>query len=379
MINSLKVKRYKQAGPLAHEYNALRVVKTNTGELTELKTDELSASAEHPVDLQCQPSYDGTVNLIINDDENPPRIINTRFTKLEDNQYKIISRNQYKQTNIYNAGTIDMQTRLFRNITRIPKIDLVNVYSSGQLMGGNYTFYIKYADNDYNKTDVVAESGLVSIFLGDPNDPKTVSGALADQRTDKAISLVLRNIDTSFAYFYVYFRRNTSDLSGFPENKVYMINTPFKIKATSEYITLNGYEEFSQIDEEELNIKYNICTAVKTQAQVQNMLFFGNVQQTIVNNKDLQNLSYFIEAKCVNKEESIGYLQGSYEPKNEDEVGQTEYYNPLQIYYSLGYWPEELYRFGVVYIFNDDSLSPVYNLRGTRFDSVGQSNFTYSP
>ena len=377
MTNTLKVKRYKQNGPLAHEYNALRVLKKTNGELTELSTTELPASAEHPIDLQCQPSYDGTVNLILNDDLNPPRIINTRFTKLEDNQYKIISRNQYKQTNVYQENAVDMQTRLFRNISYIPKIDLVNIYSSGQLMGGNYTVYIKYADSDYNKTDVVAESGMISVFLGNLNDPKTVSGALADQRTDKSISMCLRNLDTSFAYFYVYFRRNTSDTDGFPINTVYMVNTPFKIKSSTEYFTLNGYEETSVVDEEELNIKYNTCTAVKTQAQVQNMLFFGNVQQTVVDNKELQNLSYFIEATCINKTESIGYLDGDYHPYDDDDLGQIEYYNPLQIYYSLGYWPEELYRFGVVYIFNDDSLSPVYPLRGTKFDKVDQSNFTY--
>lgn len=376
-INNLKVKRYKQEGSLAHEYNALRVVKSITGELGDLTTNELQVSAEHPIDLQCQPSYDGTVNLIINDDVNPPRIINTRFTKLEDNQYKIITRNQYKQTNIYNEGVIDMQTRLFRNVSSIPKIDLVNVYQSGQLMGGNYTFYIKYADNDYNKTDVVAESGLVSIFSGNPYEPKTVSGTLMDQRTDKTLTLALRNVDTSFAYFYVYFRRNTSDLNGVPINKVYMISKPFKVKNTSEYFTLTGYEDVIEVDEEELNVKYNICTAVKTQAQVQNMLFFGNVQQTIVNNKELQNLSYFIEASWINKKDSIGYLSEDYEPNDNDDVGQVEYYNPLQTYYSLGYWPEEIYRFGVVYIFTDDSLSPVYNLRGCKFSATKTHNFTY--
>ena len=45
-------------------------------------------------------------------------------------------------------------------------MDLVKIGYYGQLKGGNYTFYIKFADNDYNKTDVVGESGIVSIFKG---------------------------------------------------------------------------------------------------------------------------------------------------------------------------------------------------------------------
>jgi hypothetical protein len=43
------------------------------------------------------------------------------------------------------------------------------------------------------------------------------------------------------------------------------------------------------------------------------------------------------------------------------------YYNAKNIYYRLGYWPGEIYRFGIVYIFEDNSLSPVINLQGVDF------------
>jgi hypothetical protein len=135
--------------------------------IVDFNTDELSIDLNNPLNIECQPSYDGTVNLIINDDKNPPRIINSRFTKIEDGRYRIINRNQKQQTNLYKRHKIDQQTRLFRNINNIPKFDLVGVSEFGQLKGGNYTFYIKLADNDYNKTDIVAESGQVSIFHGD--------------------------------------------------------------------------------------------------------------------------------------------------------------------------------------------------------------------
>jgi len=55
-------------------------------------------------------------------------------------------------------------------------------------------------------------------------------------------------------------------------------------------------------------------------------------------------------------------------------LSQTEYYNPQNIYYNLGYWPDEIYRLGVVYIMNDDSLTPVFNLRGCYFSKLGESN-----
>lgn len=54
---------------------------------------------------------------------------------------------------------------------------------------------------------------------------------------------------------------------------------------------------------------------------------------------------------------------------NEDFVGA--YYNSKNVYYRLGYWPDELYRFGIVYIFNDNSLSPVFNIQGIDLSSFG--------
>jgi len=41
-----------------------------------------------------------------------------------------------------------------------------------------------------------------------------------------------------------------------------------------------------------------------------------------------------------------------------------EYYNTKNIYYNVGYWNEEYYRLGIVYIFEDGSLSPVFNILG---------------
>jgi hypothetical protein len=40
------------------------------------------------------------------------------------------------------------------------------------------------------------------------------------------------------------------------------------------------------------------------------------------------------------------------------------YYDSKYIYDKTGYWPNELYRLGVVYILKDGSISPVFNIRG---------------
>lgn len=389
MSLSLTVKKYNQEGDMAHEYRPLRnkllagqSQESETGEqikpkdLTDFRTKEISVDLDNPLNIECQPSYDGTVNLIINDDKNPPRIINTRFSAIEDNRYRIINRNQKEQTNIYEETMIDQQTRLFRNINLIPRIQFMSIDYFGQLKGGNYTFYVKFADNDFNKTDVVCESGQISVFNGTLSSPRTIMGTLQDERTDKAISIRINNIDTSFQKVYLYYTRETSDPNGARITETAMIKEPYDIKNSYLDITVNGFEEIQEINEKELNIKYLYVDRVKTQAQNQGMLFFGNVEMTTVEPRDFQALSLYINVALCRKDESVGYIDTSYNNKSSDDSEQTEYYNPQNIYYNLGYWPDEMYRLGIVYIMRDDSLSEVFNLRGVKFEDADTTNIS---
>ena len=376
MAVELSLKVHKQEGDMAHEYNPLRNIIDENNNIQDFDTDELDIDLNNPLNIECQPSYDGTVNLILNDDKNPPRIINTRFSKMEDNRYKVISRDQLEQTNLYRVGSIDQQTRLFRNINKIPKIDLLNISNAGQLKGGNYTFYVKLADSDTNKTDIVAESGQITVYKGDITKISSISGTLYNELTTKAITLKITNIDTTFSKLYLYYSREFSDTNGIRMSEAAMIAKPYDIKGDSLLINVNGYEDVNQISIEDLNIQYNIVNAAKTQAQVQNMLFLGNIQQNVFNLKELQNISYYIDVTMC-KGENIGWIsQENYSIKENSDITEAEYYSPTNIYYRLGYWPDEMYRLGIVYIMNDDSLSPVFNLRGCEFKSVYDTSKT---
>ena len=370
MKYNLYAKKYPQEGDLQHTYSPLKNLLETDNSIVNFNTTELSINLNNPLNIECQPSYDGTVNLIINDDINPPRIINSRFTKTEDNRFRIINRNQIEQTNLYKRGEIDLTTRLFRNISKIPKFDFVELNYFGQLKGGNYTFYIKYGDSDYNKTDIVCESGQISVFKGNLFDINSISGALQDERTNKSIKLLLSNIDETFSKFYVYYTREYSDLNGFRTLETVALTKPYEILGNSQELIINGFEQSDVISFEELNVQYNYVTNVKTQTQVQNMLFFGNVEKTNVDIKNLQNISYFFEVGLHQKEKSIGWIDPNTYQSQNNSIDSLEYYDPKNIYYNLGYWPDEIYRLGVVYIMKDDSLSPVFNLRGCVFPNL---------
>lgn len=372
MKYNLYTRKYPQEGDLQHTYSALKnKIKSEDNSIVDFNTEELSIDLNNPLNIECQPSYDGTVNLIINDDKNPPRIINSRFTKIEDNRFRIINRAQTEQTNLYKEGEIDLTTRLFRNITKIPKLNLIELNYFGQLKGGNYTFYIKYADDDFNKTDIVCESGQVAVFKGNLTNINSISGTLQDERTDKAVKLQLANIDESFSKFYVYYTREFSDVSGFRMSESMFITEPYEITGDTQDIIINGFETCETISNSELNITYNYVTNVKTQAQVQNMLFFGNIENVNIDVKNLQNISYFFNVSLKQKEKSIGWINAESYQHKETEL---EYYDPKNTYYHLGYWPDEMYRLGVVYIMNDDSLSPVFSLRGCEFTEIDDVN-----
>ena len=86
-------------------------------------------------------------------------------------------------------------------------------------------------------------------------------------------------------------------------------------------------------------------------------------------------------------EESIGNLNHVYDetiavPRTGSRRGSVagtpegyEYYNVNNIYYKLGYW-EDIYRVGIVYVLNDYTLSPVFNIRG--INSLGLNTMSVS-
>ena len=50
------------------------------------------------------------------------------------------------------------------------------------------------------------------------------------------------------------------------------------------------------------------------------------------------------------------------------------YIDPKFIYDKTGYWGNEIYRFGIVYILKNGELSPVFNVRGNYY--IGEFNNT---
>ena len=87
--------------------------------------------------------------------------------------------------------------------------------------------------------------------------------------------------------------------------------------------------------------------------QFENRLIFGNIQGKNVNFCKLQKYASLITADCVVQEVEHNRLTD----------GNAK--DPLvRQHNGVGYMPGETYSFGIIYIFDDGTLSPVYHIPG---------------
>lgn len=369
-------------GYMAWEYNPFhnfRITDTKTvtqinseessnieaGSIVDLDTPLLNFDLEHPITMDVQPSYDGTVNVIFNDNKNILRLINSRFSTTELNTYELVDRIGDNDTNIYDQDSFDLDSSLYKRINSIPTVKFIGVNSSGQLKVGNYNFYFKYSDADGNETDFVADSGVVAIFKGNDCDPFSIDGGISDENAFKAVSFQLDNIDYSYNYITVYYTRNTGDSYQTRSTKAYKINDKYIVKHQICTINITGLEDSTEIPISEINNQFFQANKAKTSAQCQNRLFLGNIAKPDIPYKDLTDISLRMLPilNSVDSKNTIGQVDYNY-VDDSSLINSYEYYNTKNIYYNVGYWDNEIYRLGVVYIMSDNSLSEVFNIRG---------------
>lgn len=339
----------------------------DAGQLVDFDTDELEFDVNHPVDILPQYSYDGSVNLILNDGKNTPKLINSRFSPLGKQQYQIVDRKGDNDTNIYDQGDqFASDTSLYKTYLDIPKIIFLNVFQGGNLAVGNYHFYFRYVDADGNETDFIGESSLVSIFKG--NTLRSVTSGFRDEDSDKSVKFLITNIDPSYQYINIYYTRSTSDLDQNAIVSAYKIDQKFSVNNSLEcYIHITGNEPKTEITVDDINPIYLIADQVQTQDQCQNRLFFGNIHTKNINYTELQDLSLrFVPYPNIEKSyKVVGHLY--------DDNIQDTYSDPRFIYNYTGYQNHEIYRFGIVYIMQDGTLSPVFNIRGKYFSKYTEN------
>ena len=349
---------------LLWKYQPLKVGIDENGNDCDLRCPYFGFNFENPLSISIERSFDNSVNLIINDGLNQPYLINSGFHAKEFNKCQVIKRYGKNNTNRYNISdqtAFKLQTSLYKDTTTLSKFEFNGLNTGGQLKIGNYTFYAIVCDKDGNESDIICESGMIPVFLGTDGDPFSIDGGILDMRSDKFISLSIKNIDENYQYLKLFYTRCTSDKNQNGNTLAYKINKIYEVINGECSISITGYEEEENIALSDLNTQYFNASSAKTSVINQNILFLGNINKESGDNnyEILKKLSlYFYPIIDDSKKLDLKYDYSSDNKEN--------YYSSKFIYNYTGYHPEEIYRFGIVYINNDGSLTNAYDILGRK-------------
>ena len=209
-------------------------------------SSKFNFTLKYDLDVELQNSYDGTVNIVITDGENPMRIFNSGFAVLPDRKYAIIEQTGSNDTNQYDFEDWETTINLVQASNKIMNLSFEGIDVGGNNKGGNYTYFFKYATQDGNETDVIESSRVVSIFHG--TKPSDIKGAEGDgEIVSKTAKFILSNLDESYAYVVPYFIW-VSGKEG-PIIQAVRIDTPVPITGSSIQFNHTGYEEVTVIEE----------------------------------------------------------------------------------------------------------------------------------
>lgn len=345
------------------DYAPLKVaVNGNNGQKVNLTTPYFNFDLEHPVEILTERCYDNSINLVITDNKNIPRLINTGFAVKDNFTCEIITRMNETPTNQYNIlsqDNFDLDTSLYRTTNLLPKFEYGGHSTGGRLQVGNYVFYAVACDSDENESDIICESGVMSMFLGTDGDPFSVNGGIEDQRTDKAFKFKIVDLDSP--YIKLLYSRTSAQNNQMSTTLAYKVDKLYKVENGSVDIVFTGDETIVPISIDELNIQYFNADVVKSQAICQNILFQGNLQeisQSPDEYQTLKNISANIRISTTTQV-SVNLNEDYHYPS---EGSKNSYYDSSFIYNYTGYFPGETYRFGIVYIRKDNSLTSVFDI-----------------
>ena len=349
-----------KTGDLAMVYKPLQNLVKNTT-LGGFTTEKLKFDRYNFQDMLIVDEFDGSTNIIINDDTNEPRLINSGFSVQEDNTFLIPEHYTKSVTNIYDDNTFEQDVQLLKLYNNIPKLEFLG-FGEGSFKCGSYTFYFRLSDSIGNMSNVIQHSSTIQVFIGENGSYKVRMG-MEDESANKSIKFKLSGIDSGFDYIRVFYERTSSGADQANTTLFYMIDQNFPINNNECELTLTGEEQTLGISLSDLKNEYADIASCKTQAIVDNTLFLANTSAYVHQYKELQHLAWCIYPTAESTTEVML-------PDTKAEGLAKGYYDPINVHEKVGYWPDEYYRLGIVFIYNNNQLSPTFNIMGYDMSSL---------
>lgn len=369
-VDNTQINSYiaSEKGDIANHYTPLQNLDSETGR-GDFTSSGLNFDAQKPIQMDIVPEYDGSVNVIMNDDKHLPKLINSGFSVEENNTYKIPEHNGNAVTNVYDDTTLEGDTALFKLYKSIPTLTFNGIQDGGSFPCGSFVFYFRLADADGNVTNIIQESGVVQVHMGQVNS-KHVRMGQENENSLKQISFTLTDLDKSFDYVKVLYEKTSGNgKDGAVSTSYYMVDRNYPIRNGKCDILITGAEGLiSELTLQDIQTQYADIQTAKTQAIEQNTLFLGNVSAYEVQHKKIQQLVWRIIPKEITQSD-LGHISSQYDFQN-----GCGYYDVKNVYNFTGYWADEIYKFGICFIYGNNHVSKVFPLQGIDFNKLGSAN-----
>lgn len=325
--------------------------------------NDMSSTLKNRLNFRVDRQIDARYRLVLGcqdtiywvDNHNKPRQFN--FTKLENYQDQ-------------NGNWVASKFNLQKTYDKIPHFDSVEVLDSGgNIPPGSLNFSIQYVDESFSSTEWIVDSPTVKIYNDLSSKPYAeINGSinsdmehLAFPNTNKAVRLEFSNLDTNYLYYRIAIICSNNGTGNV--NAVYYSEV---IPTSKRFYIYTGTNHVSEGTEEEILQFSNIIHKAEHIEQIENRLLLANTQGPQIDFCKLQKFASKIKVDCIVKDIVLNDINDEKNSKN----AVHEFKN------GIGYMPGEIYSIGIVYIFEDNTLSPVFHIPGKREE---HSNVVFSP
>lgn len=290
--------------------------------------------------------------IYFNDHLNPDRRIN-----LDDlNQYR-------NSSGAWNTREFDLQLRVPPPV--IQRIQ-VNDYG-GNMYNGNYQFAIEVLDDNLNRISLSKLSSAVTVYRDDTStDFPNLDGSYnlasgkkpevgGTPRTSKSATLTVSSIPTDYPYLRIYVARlNSHDgitYEVFKHNE--LISNNF---TGTQQITFTGETpDWERTVIDELTIGQPEYISSLQMQNISNRLVRANVKGNYRDYRGYQRQANNITIK--------------WHAEYHDPMDSRDPYSATNPQRDMAYQPDEIYAFGIVYQFDDGTLSPAFHIPGRIMES----------
>lgn len=248
---------------------------------------------------------------------------------------------------------------LFKEYNEIPTFQEIKVLNSGGVLEpGSYNIAVQYVDKGLNASEWITTSDIINIYNSSLNeDFLKINGSINSDTdyinfpaTNKSIRVTLTStsLDDSYDFYRLAFIEATNgsgNVSGVKYTEVIPISKNYFIYTGENAVTTGTQEEILFFNE--------IIYKAQSIEQIENRLILANTEGKQVNFCKLQQYASRIKADCTVKQVILNDINHPLNTKNPNVHNN-----------GTGYMPGEIYSFGIVYVFEDGSLSPVYHIPG---------------